>query len=64
MPIELKPCPFCGGEVYLHTYGSYNGYLWNCVMYNLSCAECGATISTKSLDHVVELWNRRATDET
>ena len=52
---ELKPCPFCGGDV---------DFLGNTV--SIKCKECGgAFIVTNPLIsklEVKEAWNRRAED--
>lgn len=64
--IELKPCPFCGGEAVIHVD---NGV---CVI----CRECNSqTISLvdgisqgkpngSAIYSVAEKWNRRADNET
>ncbi len=58
--IELKPCPFCGGEA---AYKELSG--GSHIM--VKCAECG--IGTEAFrnhiyycaaDKVAEVWNRRA----
>ena len=53
--MELKPCPFCGGNAYP---GS------STIGYTIQCGDCGATsVCMLALDAAVERWNRRATDE-
>ena len=41
--IELKPCPFCGGEAILKqtAYGTNNGYAR--MGFRFECQKCGAT---------------------
>lgn len=67
MSIELKPCPFCGGEAYI-VPGVYRdgGYIENCA--HVKCTKCGANGDTFSecmpfdvVEQVAaEAWNRRA----
>lgn len=49
--MELKPCPFCGGECDPEGWLDGNG------LRGPECEECGATARS------AEAWNRRATDE-
>ena len=72
--LELKPCPFCGGEVrirYMKEIGvpsGDNGF--RAVIECVNAHECGANIQRWSLkqtwarESVIEAWNRRADDET
>lgn len=57
MDVELKPCPFCGGEILTFRRGKY--------MWWVKCEQCGAEsgVSTKKRD-AVEKWNRRGVNET
>ena len=62
--IELKPCPFCGGQAEyeeVHTdngaveiyYKEYHGYI-------IECNCCNAYIvSTIGKEDVIQRWNRR-----
>ena len=51
----LKPCPFCGGEAKLETYGGTA-----CAVVCQSC-HCGTpTVSLNDGERAVEAWNRRA----
>lgn len=63
---ELKPCPFCGGEVRAY----FTNYITlNKKMYHLNCNRCntyfGITensryVSTKTTEReLIEAWNRR-----
>lgn len=47
----LKPCPFCGGEAVVHTFGT--GYIVEC----LECAVCTVCENTKA--EAIAAWNRR-----
>lgn len=71
---ELKPCPFCGGEVELYEYESdqtiYDsdtlGYVDTeyRIVYGVGCPECGCIIADKtSIQKAREAWNRRTNDE-
>lgn len=53
---DLKPCPFCGGEVKLNYVGgdSYIPY------YFISCKECGCKqASSIHKEAVINAWNTR-----
>ena len=51
--IELKPCPFCGGEAEITHYDG-DGYLPH-------CTKCAGMVETwfKHEEEAVEAWNRR-----
>ena len=59
MTEELKPCPFCGGEAYLHEFKSYvmPQSFW------VMCNQCG--IGTKEFigfngkTKAIKTWNKR-----
>lgn len=59
--IELKPCPFCGGEAILKEH--YNSYTdW----WLVSCSECGVSQTGHANEfsyEAKEAWNRRENDE-
>lgn len=61
---DLKPCPFCGGEV------DMNGSYWkHMITADFLCLDCGARVRLKikfvvdPIKAVIEAWNRRANDE-
>lgn len=59
--MELKPCPFCGGEAeikadYLQTFFENPTYVVGC--FNCCIAERSYFKNT-----AIEAWNRRADDE-
>lgn len=55
MSVELKPCPFCGGEAEFETYGGTA-----CAVTCRKC-RCGTpTVSLNDGERAVEAWNRRA----
>jgi Lar family restriction alleviation protein len=53
--IELKPCPFCGGEAIIaDAYGPYA---------IVSCKSCPCAVEVYgSMKYAVETWNRRVGD--
>lgn len=54
--MELKPCPFCGGEARL-TFRSYP----DGERYRVECADCGATTWPRIVDgkKAIKQWNMR-----
>lgn len=60
--IELKSCPFCGGEARLFVNDGVK----------VLCTKCGATtrilvdserIGTSAVEDVIKAWNRRASND-
>lgn len=50
--IELKPCPFCGGEAELDS---------DDLCYWVNCKKCGASVDTSYIEEdVAKEWNKRA----
>lgn len=58
--VELKPCPFCGGEasVYYH----YHGFE---VTWSARCKKCSAEMAYVALTKAkaIAAWNTRAADK-
>jgi Lar family restriction alleviation protein len=54
MSIELKPCPFCGGEAEIERYGDHS----RSTIY--ACTNCGCRLETGEEGDFGTDWNRRA----
>jgi Lar family restriction alleviation protein len=53
--VELRPCPFCGGED-VNTYKSNNADIWY-----VACGKCGVrTEGDASQEMAIAAWNMRA----
>lgn len=67
MPIELKPCPFCGGEAEINPHSFWNEKEKDFTdkTFGVVCGECQTSgnqfYGTEA--EAVEAWNRRADDE-
>ena len=65
---ELKPCPFCGGEV--EERGGSCNYGKHIMTLDLKCKGCETTFKFKAkwvtnpYNAAVEAWNRRANNAT
>lgn len=56
---ELKPCPFCGGEVIIA-----NNYEYDTTTYMALCKDCRASSCIcDTPEEAAEEWNRRIKDE-
>lgn len=59
--VELKPCPFCGGEAKCYDYAPTWATTHKWVV---ECSICGGTTSPcKTKKKAIEAWNRRKDDE-
>ena len=55
--IDLKPCPFCGGEAEKFSW-QYDSYRHT---FKIFCKNCGvATENLPTEKEAIEIWNRRA----
>lgn len=63
--MEFKPCPFCGGEVHLVSFGGTGRGISEI---EVKCYECrySLTLSTTQYEpfetDAINVWNRRAND--
>ena len=59
--IELKPCPFCGGEAIKFSDRSLSleTGAW-CIRSFVACNDCTALVNGKTIEDAAEAWNRRA----
>jgi Lar family restriction alleviation protein len=57
---ELKPCPFCGGEMFTeNVWQNADGVYWQ-----VQCPYCGAmTDWDYGMDRAIKAWNRRAEND-
>ena len=56
--IELKPCPFCGGEAEFVD----NGYFKDVSCKDMNCRGYAASLNNKFKKDAIEAWNRRTDD--
>ena len=60
--IELKPCPLCGGKVFLGIdyESSIEAITWRSNVYYIKCQSCGLIIyGSYGKNDIVNRWNRR-----
>lgn len=65
MDINLKPCPFCGGDAIVREFNAPDGS----IMYSARCASGKCLIKpmtgwTYTKQRAIDAWNRRADDGT
>ena len=53
--VDLKNCPFCGGEAEMVVYTNYNDD------YAVRCTKCGATVPIwrETREEAARQWNKR-----
>lgn len=56
--VELKPCPFCGGEAVFLKWG----YCWSVECRNDYCDVLPETAICYTKEEAADIWNRRAGD--
>jgi len=62
MAIELKPCPFCGGEARINHCDDPDNC--DCGAFQVICDECGAeTILDMVESCAIKAWNTRTEGE-
>lgn len=56
--VDLKNCPFCGGEAEMVVYNNYNNYNHD---YAVHCTKCGATVPIwrETEEEATRQWNKR-----
>ncbi len=61
---ELKPCPFCGGEAMLISFGDFTGNYFDVSCKSIGCYAFRWTDDARytNKDAAIEAWNRRAND--
>lgn len=65
LPTALLPCPFCGGEAYLHCCPAVDDFT---ALLTMNCDSCCLELQVgvnghdliEKLDHIITLWNTRA----
>lgn len=61
--MELKPCPFCGGEAELvpHKFFSEKFKVWKVESYGIECYNCHAKCFPffEREEDAIKAWNRR-----
>lgn len=64
--IELKPCPFCGGEACLYVSDGIRVICKDCEASSVILCDAFDMAGKpygKSTERVIEAWNRRVTDD-
>lgn len=56
--MKLKPCPFCGKEVYIEKLSESE---WKICCIDLNCLIRVSTYAFETQDKAISCWNQRAT---
>lgn len=63
MMSELKPCPFCGSEVFLMVVPPHTHIIFDMPECEgeafVECTNCGAAIGERTEERAIDAWNRR-----
>lgn len=63
--MEIKKCPFCGGEAEIEEYSVFDGYQGESTSYLVYCSCCDCILTTSKNSNkqdIIEKWNRRVDD--
>ena len=62
--VELKPCPFCGGEAEIkkRTPGRFTSGYFSAVHYCCDIKSMSIVVVADTEEEAAERWNRRAND--
>lgn len=63
--MEIKKCPFCGGETKIEEFYEFDAYQGERVSYLVYCSGCDCILTThknSTKQKIIELWNRRVDD--
>ena len=62
---ELKPCPFCGGEVRIREYKNVEFLVYKSDCFLVQCDGCGCGTSYELTEQsAIAAWNRRVPTNT
>lgn len=63
--MDLKPCPFCGGESLVYTTDHHNRDYFDIGCNTESCImRCGSDIQYSVKNDAVKAWNKRSQNPT
>ena len=60
MTDTLKPCPWCGAEVYVYGESTDVGMYW-CIRHKIG--PCNVAVRTRDKSKTIAAWNTRALDD-
>lgn len=60
--IELKPCPFCGGEAKLYRMPTLDGFPYKVGCNEVTCPIHVFTVGMCTKEEAIEAWNRRVSE--